>query len=81
LWPFPAQAFRDAAKSAREIGVFELNGGQMIDDVRLSVLGLAPVVSLGGISSDESGFGVGPLLNTAIIRTILEEAYAKEAGK
>jgi 2-oxoglutarate/2-oxoacid ferredoxin oxidoreductase subunit alpha len=81
LWPFPAQAFRDAAKGAREIGVFELNGGQMIDDVRLSVLGLAPVVSLGGISSDESGFGVGPLLNTAIIRMILEEAYARETAQ
>ena len=81
LWPFPAQAYRDAAKNVREIGVFELNGGQMIDDVRLSVLGLAPVVPLGGISSDESGFGVGPLLNTATIRAILDAAYAGEASR
>ena len=80
LWPFPAQAYRDCTKSVREIGVFELNGGQMIDDVRLSVLGLAPVVALGGISSDESGFGVGPLLNTATIRAILDEAYARATG-
>ena len=80
LWPFPAQAYIDCARSIREIGVFELNGGQMIDDVRLSVLGAAPVTALGGISSDESGFGVGPLLNTAIIRTILEEAYARATG-
>ena len=81
LWPFPAQAFIDSAKSAHEIGVFELNGGQMIDDVRLSVLGLAPVVALGGISSDESGFGVGPLLNTAAIRVILDQAYARATGE
>ena len=80
LWPFPSRAYIDCAKSVREIGVFELNGGQMIDDVRLSVLGLAPVVALGGISSDESGFGIGPLLNTATIRAILDEAYARATG-
>ena len=80
LWPFPSRAYIDCTKSAREIGVFELNGGQMIDDVRLSVLGAAPVVALGGISSDESGFGVGPLLNAATIRAILEEAYARAIG-
>jgi 2-oxoglutarate ferredoxin oxidoreductase subunit alpha len=80
LWPFPAQAYIDCANAVREIGVFELNGGQMIDDVRLSVLGAAPVTALGGISSDESGFGIGPLLNTETIRTILEEAYARATG-
>ena len=61
--------------------MFELNGGQMIDDVLLSVLGAAPVTALGGISSDESGFGIGPLLNTEIIRTILEEAYARATAR
>ena len=81
LWPFPAKIYRDCAGRVREIGVFELNGGQMIDDVRLSVLGAAPVVSIGGISSDESGFGVGPLLNTDIIRTILEDNYARATGE
>lgn len=80
LWPFPSQAYIDCASSVRGIGVFELNGGQMIDDVRLSVLGAAPVTALGGISSDESGFGIGPLLNTETIRTILEEAYARATG-
>ncbi|HTJ65001.1 MAG TPA: hypothetical protein VL899_14450 [Alphaproteobacteria bacterium] len=80
LWPFPAQAYRDCATSAKEIGVFELNGGQMIDDVRLSVLGAAPVAALGGISSDESGFGVAPLLNAEIIRSILEDAYVRATG-
>ncbi|MDB5397292.1 MAG: hypothetical protein JWM91_4798 [Rhodospirillales bacterium] len=81
LWPFPSQAFCDVAGSVREIGVFELNGGQMIDDVRLAVLGAAPVAALGGISSDESGFGVGPLLNTDVIRSILEAAYERATGE
>jgi hypothetical protein len=40
----------------------------MIDDVRLGVLGRAPVVPVGGISTDGSGFGVGPLLDAEIIR-------------
>jgi 2-oxoglutarate ferredoxin oxidoreductase subunit alpha len=60
--------------------VFELNGGQMIEDVRLSLLGDAPAVSIGGISSDSSGFGVGPLLNTARIRDVIERHYARVAA-
>ncbi len=48
--------------------VFELCAGQMIDDVRLGVLGRAPVVPIGGISTDGSGFGVGPLLDAELIR-------------
>jgi len=79
LWPFPADAFKQAARGVREVGVFELNGGQMIEDVRLSLLGDAPAVSIGGISSDSSGFGVGSLLNTARIREILERNYARVA--
>ena len=39
----------------------------MIDDVRLAVLGRAPVLAIGGISHDHSGFGVGPMLEAANI--------------
>jgi 2-oxoglutarate/2-oxoacid ferredoxin oxidoreductase subunit alpha len=67
LWPYPYEAVAAAANGARCVGVFELCAGQMIDDVRLSVLGRAPVVGIGGISTDGSGFGVGPLLNVEII--------------
>ena len=63
LWPFPAKAVADAAEGARNVAVLEQNAGQMIDDVRLAVLGAAPVVPIGGISSDEAGFGMGPLLD------------------
>jgi 2-oxoglutarate ferredoxin oxidoreductase subunit alpha len=68
LWPFPSDAVAAAAEGAGTVGVFELCAGQMIDDVRLSVLGRAPVVGIGGISTDGSGFGVGPLLDAEIIR-------------
>jgi 2-oxoglutarate ferredoxin oxidoreductase subunit alpha len=68
LWPYPYEAVRDAVAGARVAGVFELCAGQMIDDVRLAVLGAAPVVGIGGISTDGSGFGVGPLLDAEIIR-------------
>jgi 2-oxoglutarate ferredoxin oxidoreductase subunit alpha len=68
LWPFPSAAVADAADGARTVATFELCAGQMIDDVRLAVLGRAPVVGIGGISTDGSGFGVGPLLDVERIR-------------
>ena len=37
LWPFPGEQLEAAAASAKAIGVFELNAGQMIDDVKLNV--------------------------------------------
>ena len=68
LWPFPYEAVARTAEGARAVATFELCAGQMIDDVRLGVLGRAPVVGIGGISTDGSGFGVGPLLDAEIIR-------------
>ncbi len=74
LWPFPYAALAEAAERATRVAVFEINAGQMIDDVRLGVLGRAPVVAIGGISTDASGFGVGRLLDTEIIRERIEAA-------
>jgi 2-oxoglutarate ferredoxin oxidoreductase subunit alpha len=68
LWPFPSAAVAEACAGASTVATFELCTGQMIDDVRLAVLGAAPVVHLGGISTDGSGFGVGPLLDAEIVR-------------
>ncbi len=45
---------RGGARAA-SLAVFELNAGQMIDDVRLAVLGRVPVHFIGGISHDHSG--------------------------
>ena len=78
LWPFPTEALRCATASARKVAVFELNAGQMIDDVRLAVLERAEDCAIGGISTDRSQFGVGPLLDTELIRDRIERALRGE---
>jgi 2-oxoglutarate/2-oxoacid ferredoxin oxidoreductase subunit alpha len=77
LWPFPTQVVAAAAERARAVAVFELNAGQMVEDVQLAVLGRAPVHSIGGISHDHSGFGVGPLLNVEYILKRIEDVYPR----
>ena len=47
LWPFPAEAVRKAAEGKKGILVVELNAGQMIEDVRLSVHDALPVEHFG----------------------------------
>jgi 2-oxoglutarate/2-oxoacid ferredoxin oxidoreductase subunit alpha len=74
LWPFPTGVVAHAAAGKRGVLVFELNAGQMVDDVRLAVLGAAPVRSIGGISTDHSGFGVGALLDVEVIAGRIEDA-------
>ncbi|MBN1836843.1 MAG: 3-methyl-2-oxobutanoate dehydrogenase subunit VorB [Spirochaetales bacterium] len=37
LWPFPYQALRQTAGSAKHVLVVEMNAGQMIEDVRLAL--------------------------------------------
>ncbi len=37
LFPFPEKAFRDATQRCRKVLAIELNAGQMVEDVRLSV--------------------------------------------
>jgi len=61
LWPFPSAQLVAATRSARGIGVYELNAGQMIDDVRLAVRD-RNAISIGGLSFDSSGFGIAPEL-------------------
>jgi 2-oxoglutarate ferredoxin oxidoreductase subunit alpha len=80
LWPFPAEALAAIAGRVRAVAVFEQNAGQMIDDVRLAVLGRAPVVAIGGISHDLSGFGVGPLLEPANIIRRIGDVYGGQAA-
>lgn len=68
LLPFPSELIARAAEGARAIAVYENNQGQMIDDVRLAVLGRAPVHFIGGLSLDSSGFGIAPDLDITILR-------------
>ncbi len=74
LWPFPSEALARAARGVRRVACLEQNAGQMIDDVRLAVLGSAPVDPIGGISTDAAGFGIGPLLDARVIRERVEKA-------
>jgi len=60
LWPFPAETIASVAERARGIAVYELNNGQMVDDVRLAVAGRAPVEFIGDLTLDMSGFGISP---------------------
>ena len=80
LWPYPHAAVAEATAGATTVGVFELCAGQMIDDVRLAVLGRAPIVGIGGISTDGSGFGVGPLLDAEVIRERVLALHRGGAG-
>ena len=68
LFPFPSAALVAATASARRIAVYENNMGQMVDDVRLAVLGRAPVDFMGGLSLDSSGFGIAPDYNVDVLR-------------
>jgi 2-oxoglutarate ferredoxin oxidoreductase subunit alpha len=82
LWPFPSEALAQDAEGCPRIACLEQNAGQMIDDVRLSVLGAAPVVPIGGISTDAAGFGIGALLDSDLIRERIRMAYeGKEVPK
>lgn len=52
LWPFPEKAVKKAAEGKKGILCVELNAGQMIEDVRLSIHDAIPVEHygrLGGI--------------------------------
>ena len=47
LWPFPVEAVRKAAEGKKGILCVELNAGQMIEDVRLSIHDAIPVRHFG----------------------------------
>lgn len=43
LWPFPSKALKEHAKKVRYFFVFEMNMGQMVEDVKLGLEGSAEV--------------------------------------
>ena len=47
LWPFPTKEIAELAKTKKGILVAEINAGQMVEDVRLSVNGQTPVEHFG----------------------------------
>ena len=80
LWPFPTAVVAEAATGARGVAVYELNTGQMYDDVRLAVLGRCPVNFIGGISFDNSGFGIAPDLDVEILSGRIRASLEALAG-
>jgi 2-oxoglutarate ferredoxin oxidoreductase subunit alpha len=68
LWPFPESALEAVTRDCRKVLVFEVNAGQMIDDVRLSVADRKKVSFIGGVSVDYSGLRQGRLLDVEPIR-------------
>ena len=49
LWPFPSAEIARVAQNGKPILVVEMSMGQMVEDVKLSVLGSAPVHFLGRV--------------------------------
>ena len=47
LWPFPIEAFQEAAQQAKKFLVVEMSNGQMIEDVKLAIECKRPVEFLG----------------------------------
>lgn len=78
LWPFPGQALREATHGVRRVLVFELNAGQMIDDVRQYADDRDVIEFIGGVSIDESGLAFGPLLDAPVIAERILSAHLAE---
>lgn len=68
LWPFPGDALAAATRTARRVLVYELNAGQMIDDVRAWMHDRSGLRFIGGVSIHESGLSYGELLDVPVIR-------------
>ena len=47
LWPFPEKIYKEAAKTAKAFLSVEMSMGQMVEDIKLSVDGKAPVYFYG----------------------------------
>lgn len=79
LWPFPGAALAAASRGVRRVLVFELNAGQMIDDVRQYAHERDAIRFIGGVSIHESGLSYGPLLDAAEIRARIRAASQEQA--
>jgi len=73
VWPFPSKTIREIGKTIRHFLVFELNTGQMIEDVRLALEGQGEVHFYGR----PGGIIPTPL---EISRVIASQYYQKRLG-
>ena len=70
LWPYPYEALADAARKAKRVLVVEMSTGQMVEDVRLAVLGERPIDFYG----ETGGVVPSPDDVAARIRKLMEGA-------
>jgi 2-oxoglutarate/2-oxoacid ferredoxin oxidoreductase subunit alpha len=74
LWPFPSKTIKDASKKTRHFFVFEMNMGQMLEDVRLALEGSGEVRFYGR----PGGIIPTPL---ELSRVITSQYYKKRLGQ
>lgn len=80
LWPFPGDALEEIASRVSQVLVYELNAGQMVEDVRLHTADRSKVRFIGGVSQDISGMRQGALFNSEPLRQRVLEAAGLTAG-
>jgi 2-oxoglutarate ferredoxin oxidoreductase subunit alpha len=56
--------------------VYELNAGQLVEDVRMHAADRSVVRSIGGVSQDPSGMRQGDLLNAEVLHRRVLDAVA-----
>jgi 2-oxoglutarate ferredoxin oxidoreductase subunit alpha len=78
LWPFPERALEEAARGCSKVLVYEINAGQAMEDVRLSIPDRDKIEFIGGVSVDYSGMRQGELLDVAPLRDRVLRAIGKE---
>ena len=68
VWPYPYEAIKQAiGKNVKKVYVFELNSGQMVEDVKIAVEGKVPVNFWGKVG--------GVVFTPAEIKEKLEECF------
>ena len=68
LWPFPGEDLEKATRNAKKVLVFEVNAGQMLDDVRIFVADRKTVEFIGQVSIHESGLSYGSVMDAPEIK-------------
>ncbi len=80
LWPFPERALEEAARGCSKVLVYEINAGQALEDVRLSIPDRDKIEFIGGVSVDYSGMRQGDLLDVAPLRDRVLRAIQQGAA-
>ncbi len=81
LWPFPGAALEEATRGCSRVLVYELNAGQMLDDVRMYASDRSAIRFIGGVSQDSSGMRQGDLLHAGVLRSRVLEAIGQPVGR